>query len=147
VTHPDHDRDHANILRAEVCVGAVAIDDDQILMVRRGRGVAQGQWSVPGGRVEFGESLAQAVVREVFEETGLEVVAERFLGWVERISDEFHYVIHDFLVTVLDDFPVPTAGDDAAEAMWIPLHELTNYNLVDGLADFLAEHGFLRLIT
>ena len=88
-----------------------------------------------------------AVAREVFEETGLEVVAERFIGWVERISDDYHFVIHDFLVTVLDERPKPTAGDDAAEARWVPLEEVTDLVLVEGLADFLAEHGFLRLIS
>ena len=133
-------------VRPEVCVGAVAIDRDRLLMVRRGRGAAAGSWSIPGGRVETGELAASAVVREVREETGIEVVCERFLGWVERIDDEYHYVILDFAVTVLDPRPI-AAGDDAAEARWIPLEEVTDYNLVDGLADFLAEHDVLRLIT
>ena len=135
------------MIRPEVCVGAVAVDRDRLLMVRRGRGPAQGEWSIPGGRVEAGETLMTAVAREVFEETGLEVVAERFIGWVERISDDYHFVIHDFLVTVLDERPKPTAGDDAAEARWVPLEEVTDLVLVEGLADFLAEHGFLRLIS
>lgn len=135
------------MLRPEVCVGAIAIDRDRLLLIRRGRGAAQGEWAIPGGRVEPGESLVAAVAREVFEETGLEVVVERFVGWVERISDEYHFVIHDFLVTVLDERPRPTAGDDAAEALWVPLDEVTDYALVDGLAEFLAEHGFLDLIS
>lgn len=130
----------------EVCVGAIALDRDRLLMVRRGRGVAAGEWSIPGGRVEAGEVLASAVVREVAEETGLEVVCDRFLGWVERIGDDSHYVILDFMVTVLDPKPL-RAGDDAAEALWVPLEEVTDYHLVDGLADFLAEHEILRLIT
>lgn len=134
-------------VRPEVCVGAIAIDQDRILLVRRGRGAAQGMWAVPGGRVETGESMISAVAREVFEETGIEVAVERFIGWVERISDDYHFVIHDFLVTVLDDLPSPVPGDDAAEALWVPLEEVTDYALVEGLADFLAEHGFLRLIT
>ena len=137
----------ASPVRPEVCVGAIAIDRDRLLMIRRGRGAAQGQWSVPGGRVEAGETLMAAVAREVYEETGLEVVAERFVGMVERISDDYHFVIHDFLVTVLDERPKPQAGDDAAEALWVPLDEVTDFDLVDGLADFLAEHGFLRLIS
>lgn len=127
-------------------MGAIALDRDRLLMVRRGRGVAAGEWSIPGGRVEAGEVLASAVVREVAEETGLEVVCDRFLGWVERIGDDSHYVILDFMVTVLDPKPL-RAGDDAAEALWVPLEEVTDYHLVDGLADFLAEHEILRLIT
>lgn len=130
----------------EVCVGAVAVHRDRLLMIRRGRGVAAGEWSIPGGRVEAGETLAAAVVREVREETGLEVVCERFLGWVERIGENYHYVILDFVVTALERGPI-VAGDDAAEALWVPLDEVTDYQLVDGLADFLAEHAILDLIT
>ena len=133
-------------MKPEVCVGAVAVDRDRLLMIRRGRGVAAGEWSIPGGRVELGETLAAALVREVFEETGLEVVCDRFLGWVERIGVDYHFVIMDFIATVLDARPI-RAGDDAAEASWVPLEEVTDLRLVDGLADFLAEHGILRLIT
>ena len=86
----------------QVAVGAVCRHDDALLLIRRGRGPAAGEWSVPGGRVEPGETLHEAVVRETLEETGLEVVVDRFLGWVERISDEYHYVILDFAVTALE---------------------------------------------
>ncbi|HEV7887505.1 MAG TPA: NUDIX domain-containing protein [Acidimicrobiales bacterium] len=132
--------------RPEVCVGAVAVDNERLLLVRRGRGAAAGFWSVPGGRVEAGETLAEAVVREVLEETGVEGVCDRFLGWVERISDEHHYVILDFVVEVLEGRD-PVAGDDAAEALWVPLPEVADYPLVDGLAEFLHEHGILAVIA
>ena len=91
--------------RPEVAVGAVAVHDDRLLLVRRGRGPAAGEWSVPGGRVEHGETLHEAVVREVAEETGLEVVVTGFLGWVERIGEDpepYHFVILDFVVDPLD---------------------------------------------
>lgn len=123
----------------EVAVGAVAVRDGALLLVRRGRGPAAGEWSVPGGRVEMGETLHMAVVREVLEETGLEVVVDRFLGWVERIGDAYHFVILDFAVTVLDVSVQPVAGDDAAEVAWVPLHELSELRLVDGLYEFLRE--------
>jgi mutator protein MutT len=128
-------------------VGAVAVDDGRLLLVRRGRGPAAGEWSVPGGRVEPGETVGEAVVRELAEETGIEGLCGPLLGWVERIGDDHHFVILDFVVEVLD--PVdPVAGDDAAEAEWVPLHDVAEMtNLVDGLAEFLHEHGVLDVIV
>jgi 8-oxo-dGTP diphosphatase len=130
----------------EVCVGAVAIDDGRLLLVRRGRGPAAGLWSVPGGRVEAGETLAEAVVREVAEETGLEAVCGNFVGWVERMGADHHFVILDFWTTVLEPGS-PVAGDDAAEAAWVPLEAVADYRLVDGLAEFLHEHGVIETIA
>jgi len=127
----------------EVAVGAVALLDDAVLLVRRGRGPAAGEWSVPGGRVERGETVHMAVVREVLEETGLEVVVDRFLGWVERIDDAYHFVILDFAVTVLDASVAAVAGDDAAEVAWVPLDEVSELRLVDGLYEFLREVNVL----
>jgi 8-oxo-dGTP diphosphatase len=129
-----------------VGVGAILIDSDQILLVRRGRGPAQGSWALPGGRVEAGETLAEAVVRELREETGLEGVCGPFIGWVERIDDEHHFVIMDFLVTILDG-QEPVAGDDAAEVAWVPLVDVAEWPLVDGLAEFLHDHGLIATIT
>jgi len=141
------------VRRPELCVGAVAIHEAALLMVRRGHGPAAGQWSVPGGRVEHGELLAEAVTRELREETALEAVCGELIGWVERMGDDesdsdgdYHYVILDFEVTVLDDAD-PVAGDDAAEARWVPLAEVTDLRLVDGLAEFLHEHGILEVIV
>jgi 8-oxo-dGTP diphosphatase len=129
-----------------VCVGAVALDDDRLLLIRRGQGPAAGEWSIPGGRVEEGETLAEAVVRELAEETGVEGVCEELIGWVERIGPDHHFVILDFAVTVLEP-GTPKAGSDAAEAAWVDLDEVARYRLVDGLAEFLHEHGILATIT
>ena len=130
----------------EVCVGAIAIDDDRLLMIRRGRGPAAGEWSIPGGRVELGETLAEAVVRETMEETGLEVVCDRFVGWVERIGVAYHFVILDFMVSVLEPTQL-RAGDDASEAKWVPLHEIVELRVVDGLIEFLVGHAILDVIA
>jgi len=132
--------------RPELCVGAIAVDDDQILLVRRGRGPAQGEWSVPGGRVEAGETLAEAVVRELAEETGLEGVCDALAGWVERVGEGYHYVILDFYVTIIEASD-PVAGDDAAEVAWVPLSQVTDLKLVDGLAEFLHDHGILSTFS
>lgn len=130
----------------QVCVGAIAVDADRLLLVRRGHGPAAGEWSVPGGRVEPGELLAEAVVRELLEETGVEAVCGELVGWVERFDDDLHYVILDFRVALLEA-TAPVAGDDAAEALWVPLADVADLNLVAGLAEFLHEHGILRTIT
>jgi len=133
----------------EVAVGGVAVrNGDQILLVCRRNAPAAGCWSVPGGRVRFGESTGAAVVREVYEETGLEVVVERFLGWVEWIADDpesYHYVILDFLVNVRDPDLDPTAGDDALDARWVRFEDLytaggrAGLPLVPGLLGFLEQ--------
>ena len=133
--------------RPEVAVGAVVVHDEHLLLVRRGRGVAQGGWSLPGGRVEEGELLAEATVRELREETGLEGICGELVGVVERFIDDHHFVILDYAVTVLEPDEPPTAGDDAAEAVWVPLHDVATWPLVDGLAEFLHDHGIIGTIT
>jgi 8-oxo-dGTP diphosphatase len=129
-----------------VCVGAVVVADERLLMIRRGRGPAQGQWSVPGGRVERGETLAEAVVRELREETGVDGICGELIGWVERMGDDHHFVILDFAAMALDAV-VPVAGDDAAEAAWVPISDVTELDLVGGLAEFLADHGIIDVLA
>jgi len=130
----------------QIAVGAVALTAGRILLVRRGHGPAAGFWSVPGGRVEHGETLHEAVVREVAEETGVGVVVDHFLGWVERIDDAPngpHFVILDFAVTVLDPDAPLVAGDDATEVAWTAFDDLGALPLVPGLLDFLEDAGVL----
>ena len=131
----------------ELCVSAVIIDDDRLLMVRRGRGRAAGLWAVPGGRVESGELLAEAVVRELHQETGLEGVCGTLLGVLELLDgDGPHQVILAHLVTLMQG-EEPEAGDDAAEARWVPLADVCDYHLAPGLAEFLHDHQVIATIT
>ena len=132
--------------KPEVCVGAVVVVGERLLLVRRGRGPAAGDWSIPGGRVEPGETLAEAVVRELEEEAGIEGVCGPLIGWVERIDEDHHYVILDFSVDVLEGTE-PVAGDDAVEARWVPLGEISELNVVAGLLEFLHEHGIVDVIA
>jgi ADP-ribose pyrophosphatase YjhB (NUDIX family) len=132
--------------RPEVCVGAVVVDDDRLLLIRRGHGPAAGEWSLPGGRVEFGETMVEALVREVYEETALEVVVGDYIGHVELLGDDTHFVVHDFHAIAFDA-EVVTAGDDANEAAWFNLNVVTELNLTEGLAEFLADHRIINLLT
>jgi 8-oxo-dGTP diphosphatase len=132
--------------RPEVCVGAIVVVADRLLLVRRGRGPGAGEWSVPGGRVEAGETLAEAVVRELAEEAGVEGVCGELIGWVERIGDGHHFVILDFACTLLDDRE-PVAGDDAVEVAWVPLADVAEQRLVEGLAEFLHDKGVISTIV
>ena len=132
--------------RPEVCVGAVVRDGSQLLLIQRGRPPEMGRWSLPGGRVEAGETLAQAVVREVGEETGLPVVCGPLIGWVERFGDDFHYVILDFEATALESEPL-VAGDDAADVAWIEIDDLDQLHLAEGVQEFLSDHGISRTIA
>ena len=130
-----------------VAVAAIVVVDDRLLLIRRGRGVAVGLWSLPGGTVEPGELLAEAVVRELYEETALEGVCGPLVGIVERFVEGQHFVILDHRVTLLDPDAATTAGDDAADVAWVPLSEVAEWPLVDGLAEFLHDHGILATIT
>ncbi len=127
-------------------MGAVVVDDERLLLVRRGHGPAAGTWSVPGGRIEPGETVQEAVVRELLEETGIEGVCGELVGWAERISDEHHAVILDFAVTLLEASE-PVAGDDATEARWVLLWDVAEMNLAPGLAEFLHDHDILTTIV
>lgn len=131
--------------RPETCVGVAALCSGSLLLIQRGRGAGVGSWSIPGGRVEFGETLEQAARRELREETGVDAGPLRYLGHVERISDQWHYVIHDFVCEVAaNQQPMLRAGDDASDARWVPLAAVAQQpGLVPGLLEFLREHGVL----
>ena len=119
------------------CVGAVVRDDNgRLLVVRRGQQPALGRWSIPGGRVEPGESDAEAVAREVLEETGLHVSVGARVGTVERPGPgDAVYVIYDYLCA-----PVGGslgAGSDAVDARWVSEAQLRTLDCSPGLVETL----------
>lgn len=135
--------------RVPLCgVGAIVLEKGEILLVKRDRDPGRGEWTLPGGRVEWGESLHEALARECREETGIDVEVEGLAGIAERIvpDDEgevtHHYVILDFWARPRSrDLE---AGDDAADARWFKVEELRELSLTPGLFEFLQDRGALE---
>lgn len=130
-------------MRTVVGVGAVVQDPaGRFLLVLRGHEPQAGCWSVPGGRVEAGESLQDAVAREVREETGLGVLVGAELGVVEIPgAPDVVYQVHDFAATVREGTAV--AADDAADVGWFMPEEMTRMPLTTGLLRTLGEYGVM----
>jgi 8-oxo-dGTP diphosphatase len=128
------------------CVGGLVFDRGRILLVLRGQEPARGTWSVPGGRVERGESDAAAVVREVLEETGLPVAAGALAGTVERDAPTGDvYVIRDYVCRPAEgaDVGAVRGGDDADDAAWFTPDEVRRLDTSPGLVEALEEWGLL----
>jgi ADP-ribose pyrophosphatase YjhB (NUDIX family) len=113
----------------------VVVDTGRVLLVRRAHPPLQGEWSLPGGAVEAGETLTAATVREVFEETGLTVIVHGLVDVVDRIhwtADgrlEYHYVVADYACT--PNGTTISAGSDATDVRWVSVDELKDYGLGD----------------
>lgn len=120
-------------------VGGIVFNrQNQVLLIKRNQPPAMGLWSIPGGKLEAGETLTAACKREIKEETGLETEIKNIVAVVERRIENFHYVIIDYLVSLTDeDYAVPIAQSDIADAKWVDLESIADYELVDGLAEII----------
>lgn len=124
-----------------LAASAIVVVDGRILLIQRANEPQAGRWTVPGGRVEPGESPAQAAAREVLEETGLQVeIGEELLSVLLEYPGRT-FEAHDFAATVIGG--ELCAGDDAAAAEWVPLSEVENRPLTDRLPDYLRQAGVL----
>ncbi len=116
-------------------VGAVIVQNELVLLIRRGMEPAKGEWSIPGGLVNVGETLRDAAIREVLEETGLLIEPFQLVELVDRIFKDdlgrvrYHYVLADFLCHVRGGSLL--AGSDAIEAKWFYRDELEELNLAE----------------
>jgi 8-oxo-dGTP diphosphatase len=126
-----------------VGVGAIILREGKILLEKRGNEPARGQWTIPGGVVEVGESLEAAVKRETREETGLEVNAASLIDVVDQVhldkagKIEYHYIIIDYIVRAAGE---PKASSDAAELKWVPLDEVEGYDLTPSFLRFFVKN-------
>jgi 8-oxo-dGTP diphosphatase len=125
-------------------VGGIVFDAaGRLLLIRRGRPPGAGLWSLPGGRVEPGETDDEALRRELLEETGLRVRVGALAGTVERPGPGgVVYVIRDYVAAVLDGTLTP--GDDAADAGWFTIDRLPDVSLTPGVLDALREWNVLE---
>lgn len=132
-----------------VGVGAVVVDQGRVLLVRRGREPLKGQWSLPGGLVEVGESLHAAIIREVEEETGLKIEPVELVELLDRIHRDgervrFHYVIADYLCRVTGG--ILKAASDADEVRWVERTEWNSHSALrlDPITVRVIEDGWQR---
>ena len=123
-------------------MGAVIKDGQgRLLLIKRGHAPGAGLWSLPGGRIEPGETDTEALVREMREETGLEIAAGRLIGTVRRPAQDADVLdIRDYEATVTGG--TLHAGDDAADARWVAASELKSLPITEGLMEALTDWGF-----
>jgi 8-oxo-dGTP diphosphatase len=139
-------------MRAQRAVGAVVFrDDGAVLLIQRGHPPLEGAWSLPGGRVETGESVEGAVVREVLEETGLAVIAGALVDVVtlskEGPGEAYAYEIHEVLCTLRagDSVENARAGDDARAIRWCHGHDFAALGVTEAVRSVIAKAA--RLAT
>lgn len=126
----------------KIAIGAVVFDepaarDRRIVLVRRANPPLEGRWSLPGGRLEFGERIEQALQRELFEETGLLVAVGPLVEIVEIIQSPYHYVILDYLCRKTGG--ELRAGDDAREVAWVRPDDIAHHGVTDAVDRVVAK--------
>jgi 8-oxo-dGTP diphosphatase len=126
------------------CVGAVVHDEaGRLLLIRRGHAPSAGLWSVPGGRVEPGETEVAAVVREVAEETGLRVAPLSVVGRVRIPGNGVVFTVTDWLCTLTEPGQLPVAGDDADDVRFVDAAALAALEMAPGVVTALGGWGVL----
>jgi len=138
--------------RPIVGTGALILQGGRLLLIKRGVQPGRGKWSVPGGLVELGENVHDAMIRETKEEVGLDVEAIELMDVFDSVTldsqgrIQYHFVVVNFLVRIVGG-SLNTASD-ILEAQWVPLKEVENYNLTKSFRVFFEKHKdeLMRLV-
>ena len=131
-------------VRPIVGVGALVIKEGKLLLVKRGAKPGQDKWSIPGGLVELGERVQEAVVREVKEECGLDIDVERLMDVFDSITRngkgriQYQFVVVNFLAKIKGG--ILKNADDVLEVRWAPLNKVEKYDLTSSFRAFFEKH-------
>jgi len=130
--------------RPLVGVGAVIIENDEVLLVKRAKEPKANFWTIPGGLVELGETIHDALKREIREECQVEIKPKEIIDVVDYIEKDdegnfkYHYVLVDFEAEIVSGIPAP--GSDVLETRWVSFYELKTLNLPKITSDFFEKH-------
>ena len=125
------------------CVGVVCIRGNDVLLIQRGTAPRKGEWSIPGGRIEAGETEAQAALRELGEETNVSADLLTKITALNADFEGYHYRLHDYLARWTSG--APRAGDDADKAQFIPVSEIDGLGMWDETVRVIRE-GYAKMV-
>jgi len=125
------------------CVGVVCIRGEDVLLIQRGTAPRKGEWSIPGGRIEAGETEAQAALRELSEETGVSATLLTKITALDADFEGFHYRLHDYLARWTSG--EPQAGDDADKARFVPISQIDTLGMWPETVRVIRE-GYAKIV-
>jgi len=146
--NPDHKEGREYPIHPRIGVGAVVLRGDQVLLVQRGQPPRKGKWSVPGGLVEIGEKLEQAVHRELYEECGIRANIQDYLETFEYIQQDhenriqYHYIVIDYLAEYLKG--ELRANSDIHQAAWLTFDQICKLAITDGIIPLVEKAFYVR---
>ena len=119
------------------CVGVLCYKEGHVLMIQRGQAPRKGEWSIPGGRIEAGESEQDAALRELMEETSVTADLGEKIATIPAVFEGYHYMLHDYIATWTGG--TPRAGDDAADCAFVPIETVPEMALWTKTRDVILD--------